>query len=118
MTAGAEPSTGRRTTALVLVLALAVTAVLLAGAHLLDQHRQYGSWSWSAASPTPLLPFQQREYTRGPALPRVPDGMVRVGTTWDGLAIVGPPPGPDLATELFVQVGPADYVPYVLVGGP
>ncbi len=103
---------------MVLVLALAVAAVLLAGAHLLDQHRHYGSWSWSTASPTSLLPFQDREYTRGPAQPQVFAGMLRVGTTWDGLAIFGPPPGPKIATELFVQVNPDEYVPYVLVGGP
>jgi hypothetical protein len=121
VTVGAEPVAGRRTTAtlvLVLVAGLAAAAVLLAGAHLLDQHRHYGSWSWSAASPTPLLPFGDREYTLGPAQSTVPDGLVRVGTTWDGLPIVGARPGNDVPTELFVRVSATSYVPYVLIGGP
>ncbi len=112
---------GRRTAATatrVVVAGLAATAVLLAGAHLADQHRRYGSWSWSAPSPTPLLPYREREYAQGPTGSAVTGDFVRIGTTWDGLAILGPAPGPDVPTEVVVRVGPGAYAYYFLKGGP
>ena len=58
-TVAERAGTRRRRLALpvVLVAGLAVAALLLAGLHLVDQHRDYGTWAWSAASPTPALPF-------------------------------------------------------------
>jgi hypothetical protein len=101
-----------------LAVALAVAAVVLAGLHLLDQHRRYGSWQWSSASPTSRLPFRDRDYLRANTRDAPPRADVRLGTTWDGLPILGPPFGANAPTGVEVQVSPTEYVYYSLVGGP
>lgn len=112
-----RPDRRGRRLALSLAVALGLTAALLAGAHLLDQHRSYGEWSWAAPSPTPLLPFHGRSYVRGATEPAASAGLLQVGVTWDGLRILGPP-GAGTPTELDVQTGPHAFVPYALQGGP
>jgi hypothetical protein len=97
--------------------ALAATAMLLAVAHLMDQHRSYGEWSWSAPSPTPLLPFRERSYVQQGTEPGAPPGLARIGVTWDGLPILGPP-GVLPPSVVVVQAGPHGYVVYARQGGP
>ena len=120
VTVAERAGTRRRRLALpvVLVAGLAVAALLLAGLHLVDQHRHYGTWAWSAASPTPALPFRERDYVRGTTTRALEPGDVRVGTTWDGLPIWARPSGSSPPTAVRVQVGPTEYVGYSLLGGP
>ena len=116
---GEQVPAGRRRRAVlyrVVAVGVAVAALLLAGSHLLDRHATYGVWAWTATSPTPLMPFRDREYVRAGTVAAPQQGFVALGTTWDGLTIYGPP-GIAPPQEVAVQVGSQQYVVYTLRSG-